>query len=96
MSNLYLIKLSEEIAMEIASRVKNIRKSKKLTQKELSIKCGVSYGSIKRFEQTGEISFISLIDIARSLDILDQLENLFSKKNKEYKDIQEVIDSWKR
>ena len=34
-------------------------------------------GSVKRFEQSGEISLLSLIKIAIALDISDQLECLF-------------------
>jgi len=44
-----------------------------MSQQLLSEKSGVSYGSIKRFEQSGEISLISLTKIAISVE----LENLF-------------------
>ena len=51
---------------------------------------GVSYGSIKRFETSGQISLISLTKIAIALDMADELRNLFTKVP--YKDIQEVIN----
>ena len=50
----------------------------------------VSYGSIKRFETTGQISLISLTKIAMALGIADELRNIF--KHVPYKDIQEVIN----
>ncbi|WP_417271115.1 helix-turn-helix domain-containing protein [Celeribacter sp.] len=48
-----------------------------LTQAELAQKSGVSLGSLKRFERTGEISFASLLAIAEALDALDAFANLF-------------------
>ena len=51
---------------------------------------GVSYGSIKRFETTGQISLISLTKIAMALDIADELRNIFTQVP--YRNIQEVIN----
>ena len=48
---------------ELVKREKVARKAKKLTQKQLAERTGVSYGSIRRFEQTGEISLLSLVKI---------------------------------
>lgn len=61
-----------------------------MTQKELSEKAGISLASFKRFEQTGEISFVSLIKIADVLGETEGFKNLFCSK--EYQSIQEVID----
>lgn len=81
-----------EIQQEIARRVKMIRKKKKWTQKELALRSGISLGSLKRFEQTGEISFASLIKISFALDRYMDILELF--KRKEYTTIQEVIDEY--
>lgn len=45
---------------------------------------------MKRFEQTGEISFVSLLKIATVLDETERFADLF--QSKEYSSIQEVID----
>ena len=66
-----------ELNLLIANRIRLIRKKKKISQKLLSQKSGVSHGSIKRFEQTGDISLISLTKIAFVLEISSQLEDLF-------------------
>lgn len=89
---LFQMKTSNEIAKEIAERVKQRRKECKLTQEELSKKSGVSYGSVKRFETKGEISLSSLINIAIALECEEDFGKLFTKKK--YKSIQEVIDEW--
>lgn len=55
--------------------IKKQRKMKKLSQQALAKRSGVSLGSIKRFERSGEISFSSLLRIAH---VLGQLENFVS------------------
>lgn len=76
--------------MEIACRMRKKRKAQKLTQKTLAQRSGVSLGSVKRFEQLGEISLSSLVKIAFALDSEEDFDALFSRK--EYRSIQEVID----
>ena len=85
---------AEELDMKLAQRVRNIRRRRKISQEELSSVSGVSYGSIKRFETTGQISLISLTKIAMALDIADELRNIFTQVP--YRNIQEVIDERKR
>ena len=47
--------------------------------KKLADMSGVSYGSIKRFEATGQISLLSLTKIAIALDIADDLRSIFTQ-----------------
>lgn len=84
------IKTPNEIQMEIAKNVRRKRKELKLTQEELAKKSGVSFGSIKRFENTGEISLFSLTKIAIIFNCEDELINLFKKR--EYSSIEEIIN----
>ena len=84
------LKYPKEIAKDVALREKKKRKRRKLTQKELSERAGVSLAPFKRFEQTVEISFVSLIKIADILGERESVANLFTSK--EYQSIQEVID----
>lgn len=67
------------IIYELVKREKVARKSKKLTQKQLAERTDVSYGSIRRFERTGEISLLSLVKIANALDCLEDFNELFKK-----------------
>ena len=59
-------------------------------QKELAERSGVSLGSIKRFEQTGEISLQSLTKIAIALRAEDELESLFTSAN--FESIEEILN----
>ena len=89
MINLYQ-KTWKEINIEIASNVQKLRKRKKISQKELAERSGVSLGSIKRFEQTGEISLQSLTKIAIALRAEDELESLFTSAN--FESIEEILN----
>ena len=80
----------EELDQKLAQRVRKIRKRRSITQEKLASISGVSYGSIKRFETTGQISLLSLTKIAIALDLADELRNIFTQEP--YKDIQEVIN----
>ncbi|MBI2257692.1 MAG: helix-turn-helix transcriptional regulator [Flavobacteriia bacterium] len=79
--NKYLFKQPSDYLLEIAKKEKNFRKRKKYTQTDLANRAGISLGSLKRFEQTGEISFNSLLKIAHVLDVLEDFENLFKEKD---------------
>ena len=80
----------KEINNEIASNVQKLRKRKKISQKELAERSGVSLGSIKRFEQTGEISLQSLTKIAIALRAEEELESLFTNAN--FESIEEILN----
>lgn len=84
---------AEELDQKLARRVRNIRKRRSISQEKLAQMSGVSYGSIKRFETSGQISLISLTKIAMALDIADDIRNLFTTVP--YRDIQEVINETK-
>ena len=94
MVELSVLKTQEDIALSVRDAVKKRRKELKITQAEIAKKSGVSLGSYKRFEQSGEISFRSLIDIAFVLDCQNDFLNLFSQKK--YNSIQDVINERKK
>lgn len=78
MINLYQ-KTWNEINNGIAERIVQLRKRKKITQKEIARRSGVSLGSVKRFEQSGEISLQSLTKIAIALGVDGELDTLFNE-----------------
>ncbi|MDD7113958.1 MAG: helix-turn-helix domain-containing protein [Lachnospiraceae bacterium] len=84
---------AEELNQKLAQRVRNIRKRRSISQKRLSEMSGVSYGSVKRFETTGQISLLSLTRIAMALDMAEEMRNLFT--NIPYRNIEEVINERK-
>ena len=82
-------KTPREIDQLLADRIRAIRRRRKISQQKLSEKSGVSYGSIKRFEQTGEISLLSLTRIAIALELEGELLDLFAEVP--FRSIEEVI-----
>ena len=61
---------------QTADHHRTLRKQKGLSQAELARRSGISLGSLKRFEQTGQISFESLLRLANTLDRLTDFERL--------------------
>ncbi|MBQ0070904.1 MAG: helix-turn-helix transcriptional regulator [Spirochaetales bacterium] len=91
MIDLYSIyKTPVEIAEIIAKNARSRRKSMKLSQKELAEKSGVSYASVRRFESTGEISFVSLLAIAEVLEEKEEFEKLFTARH--YRTMEEFLN----
>ncbi|MFI3237532.1 MAG: helix-turn-helix transcriptional regulator [Lachnospiraceae bacterium] len=80
-----------EISIGIADRLKTIRKRRGETQASLSKKSGVSLGSMKRFETSGEISLASLIKISIALELEHEFDKLFTEVS--FRNIQELIDA---
>lgn len=81
---------AEELDQKLADRVRNIRKRRSISQQKLAEMSGVSYGSVKRFETTGQISLISLTRIAMALGIADELRTIFSQVP--YRSMEEVLN----
>ena len=79
----------EEINLALAKRLSRIRKRRNLSQVQLSEKSNVSYGSIKRFETSGQISLLSLTRLCVALDCVEEIKNMFTQV--EYGSIEEVL-----
>ena len=88
--NEYIWETAEELDKKIADRVRLIRKRRSISQEKLAQISGVSFGSVKRFETTGQSSRLSLTRIAMALDMADDLRQLFTEVP--YRNIQEVIN----
>lgn len=88
---LSIFKTENEILKEIAVRERKKRKYYGLTQEQLAKKSGVSFGSVKRFENTGEISLKSLLKIAFILDSQTEFDKLFELLPENYKNIDDVL-----
>ena len=84
------------VMQELVLKIQQLRKKNGIAQLELAKRSGVSFGSIKRFETTGQISLESLLKIAYFFNRLDDftpvfkidtdlatVEKLFSNKTRE-------------
>ena len=75
-----MLKTPQEMAFDAAKRFKEMRKAKKITIKKLSEDSGVPYSTIRRFESSGEISFLSLVKIVSTVGEDEEITNLFAKR----------------
>ncbi len=77
------------IAKGIAVRMRERRLELNLTQQGLAVKAGVSLGSLKRFENSYEISLKHLLMLSVVLDATEEFSALFSKR--QYQSIEEAL-----
>lgn len=68
----------QSVVANLVKRVKQRRKESGITQKELALRTGVSLGSIRRFESSGDISLAALVKIAHAIDCLQDFDALFA------------------
>lgn len=68
------------MADEVAKRAKAMRLAHNLSQQSLADRSGVSQASLKRFEYTGEIAFVSLLKISAALGCMDDFGVLFAPR----------------
>ena len=86
----YIFYTPSDIAIQLAQKMKSLRKRRKITQKQLAARSNVSYATLRKFEKTGQISFESFIKICMELGLTDELNNLFSTPV--YNSIEEVVN----
>lgn len=90
----YLWDTPSDIMLRLAKRLKSIRKRKKITQKVLASRSNVSYATLRKFEQTGQISLESLIKLSMELGVISEINSLFTQPV--YGSIEEVINERKQ
>ncbi len=85
---------SEDIALQLASRVRNARLAQSLTQEGLASRSGVPFGTLKKFERTGQIALVSFVRLITALGDEAALENLLVEQ--EFKTLDDVLDVRKK
>ena len=73
--NLYTIIEVQEL---LAKRLRTLRLQSKYKQSTLASRAGVSVGSLKRFESTGEISLKNLLRLSQVLGRMSEFVNLLT------------------
>jgi len=79
-----------DIKQQLSQRVRKRRREGKISQTEMAQRSGVSLGSVKRFEGSGEISLTNLLRIAAVLGYENDFFKLFERKN--YQSLDEVLN----
>jgi len=77
---------------ELRVKFKARRKSMGYTQTECATRSGLSFGSIKRFEKSGQISLDSLLTLAFILECLGDFYGVCEDIDDEFSGMTEVLN----
>ena len=80
----------DDVAKQIATRVKARRLELNLTQEGRAARAGLKFATYRRFEQTGEISLKGLLQIGFALNALSEFDALFVQK--QYQSLDDVLN----
>ena len=92
----FIMKTPYEVLMALAAKARAKRLSLDMSQQTLSARSGVSYGVLKKFELTGQISLKSLLKLALSLGSLNDFEQVFASEKPETLSIDELMKDTSR
>ena len=87
----FLPKNPQDIMEELRVKFKERRMRMGYTQMECATRSGVSLGSLKRFERSGQISLESLLKLAFVLECLWDFEGICVEKEEVPKSLEEVL-----
>ena len=79
-----------DVLKDLAEKNKVLRKAAGLTQSEMAKRSGVSLGSLKRFELSGQISLESLLKLAQVINRIGDFELVFNE-NDDLKNIDKLF-----
>lgn len=77
--NPYQLDMPEDVSLQIAESLRKLRLTRKWKQSTLSERAGVTLASLRRFEQTGEISLKNLLRLSFALGRLGDFKLLFQQ-----------------
>jgi len=75
------LKTAQEVAAELATRIRTRRLSRNWTQAELAARAGLKLPTYVLFERTGRIALIRLLKVLDVLDLLDDFDQLGRKED---------------
>ena len=79
---------ANEVCAELGQRIRAQRLLQGISQLDLAGRAGVSHGTVRNMEATGQASMASFIRIVQSLGMLGELEPLFQVRIKTIADME--------
>lgn len=87
----FLPKNPQDVMAELRIKFKEKRLAMSYTQKECATRSGVSLGSLKRFESSGQISLESFLKLALVLECLGDFDGVCTENVDVPKSMDEVL-----
>ncbi|MDQ1267928.1 MAG: hypothetical protein QG560_571 [Campylobacterota bacterium] len=87
------INTPQSVMQQLAENFKQKRLSLNLTQEGLASKSGVSLGSLKRFENSSQISLESLLKLSVVLGCLDDFMDIAKTKENSFGSLDELLQT---
>lgn len=79
---------SDEIAKELATRLRAYRLAQNLQQSELAERAGVSRKTLTTFEQSGKVSLDVFLRIVAALGLSESMSTLFEVKQQSIREME--------
>ena len=92
----FLPPTSLDIMDIIKTKFRQRRKALGYTQPELSSRSGVSLGSLKRFESSGQIALESLLKLALVLECLGDFSSLCEVEEERFGSMEDILSGEKK
>ncbi len=73
--------LPEDLAAQMGQRAQARRLAANLSRKTLSLRSGVPASTLRKFETSGAIGLVSLLQVAQALECLDEFTQVFAPKS---------------
>jgi transcriptional regulator with XRE-family HTH domain len=87
---------TDEIAEELAARLRAHRLAQNLQQSELAARAGISRKTVTTFEQSGKVSLDVLLRIVAALGLSESLSTLFEIKQTSIREMELAEQQRKR
>jgi len=84
----------DDIAIEMALRLRNRRLAQNLTLEGLARRSGVALGTLKKFERTGQIALVSFIRLVITLKDEAALEKILLEQK--FETLDDILQSGKK
>ena len=81
---------ADEVCTELGQRIRTQRLLQGISQLDLAGRAGVSHGTVRNMEATGQASMVSFIRIVQALGLVAELEPLFVARIKTIADMEKA------